>query len=86
MKVELDVLYLKSTQTVVPTLFRRNIIRSKQVFKVKHNANGNVNKYETHLVTKSYQQEHGLNYDEVFLLVVQYNSLPLFIAISAYDN
>jgi len=41
-------------------------IGSGWVFKVKHNADGSVECYKTHLVAKGFSQHPGIDYNEVF--------------------
>jgi len=36
------------------------------VYKIKHNANGPMNKYKTRLVTKSYAQTYGIDYEGTY--------------------
>ena len=45
------------------------------VFKRKHDAVGNVERYKARLVSQGYNQKHGINYDETFCQVVRSESI-----------
>ena len=53
----------------------RKIDASRWVFKVKGNAQGEVEQYKALLVAKGFSQTSGRNYDEIFAPMVRYNSL-----------
>lgn len=58
----------------------------KWVFKIKRNADGSINKYKAWLVAKSYDQRHGIDYDEVFAPVARVETIRLFIALAAENG
>ena len=63
---------------------RRQPVTSKWEFKVKHNADGSVERYKVRIVAKHYFQIKALNYDKTFAPVMRYASLRLIIALATY--
>lgn len=50
---------------------RQKAIKTKWVFKLKHDGDG-VCRYKARLVAKGYAQQHGIDYDETYSPVVLY--------------
>ena len=65
---------------------RQRIVDCKWVFKIKHNADGTVERYKARLVAKGFSQVPGIDFDETFSPVVRYDSLRLLMAIAASKN
>jgi hypothetical protein len=66
---------------VLSSLYVR-LITCKWVYKVKTRTDGSVERYKARLVTRDFQQEHGLNYDETFALVIHMTSVPTLFALT----
>jgi hypothetical protein len=71
---------------LVEFLTRRNLIGNKWVFKNKFNAKGKMEKYKSWLVAKGYSQVEGIDFGEIFSLLVNLTSIifMLFVA-AAFD-
>lgn len=61
-------------------------IKSKWVFAVKEDTNGNVIKYKARLVAKGFSQIEGIDYQETFAPVVRYSSIRMLLGIAAHFN
>ena len=56
----------------------------KWVFKKKTDMDGNVHTFKARLVTKSFRQTHGIDYDETFSPVAMLKSIQILLSIAAY--
>ena len=56
------------------------------MFRYKLDADGNISRYKARLVAKGFLQKPGINFDETFAPVVNYDSLCLLLALSARNG
>lgn len=56
MQTELEAMELNKTWSVVPLPPGKHTIGYKWIYKIKHNANGTINRYKARLVAKGYTQ------------------------------
>jgi len=68
---------------VIPKPVGRMIVASRWVYKAKGNAQGELKWYKAWLVAKGFSQILGQDYDDMFALVVCFDSLRLLLALSA---
>jgi hypothetical protein len=64
----------------------KRAIPLKWVFKVKHDAKGNFEKYKARIVVKGYSQVAGLDFNETFAPVVRVESVRVIFAIAAANG
>jgi hypothetical protein len=55
----------------------------KWIYKTKLNESGKVDKLKARLVAKGYDQQHGVDYTEVFAHVVRIDTIRMIIALAA---
>ena len=56
---------------VVPRLEGKSIVTSKWIYKIKHVAHDNVEKYKARFVARGFSQREGEDYDETFAPVAK---------------
>ncbi|KAI0995525.1 hypothetical protein K3495_g12654 [Podosphaera aphanis] len=69
---------------IVPRPEGRKIVSEKWVCKVKGNAQGQEERFKARYVVKGFSQVQGLDFDEIFAPVVQFDSLRLLLAIATH--
>ena len=60
----------------------KSVVTSKWLFKIKHGADGSVEKHKARFVAKGFSQKEGIDYDETFAPVARYTSIRTIIAIA----
>ena len=56
---------------------------SKWIYKIKHAADGSVEKYKARFVAIGFSQVEGIDYEETFAPVARYTSIHTIIALVA---
>lgn len=60
-----------------------NIISTKWIFTVKKDYRGNIIRFKARLVARGFEQEFGIDFEEVFSPVLKHNSLRMLMAMAA---
>jgi hypothetical protein len=63
-----------------------NVIPCKWVFKVKRDANGNVERFKARLVVKGFHQREGIDFTEVFAPTAKYSAFRAFMGVTAVKD
>jgi hypothetical protein len=68
---------------IVPRPKEKSVVTSKWVYKIKHAADGSVDKYKARFVARGFSQKEGEDYDETFAPVARYTSIRAIISLAA---
>jgi hypothetical protein len=58
-------------------------VTSKWIYKIKHAADGSVEKYKVRFVARGFSHVEGIDYEQTFSLVAQYTSIRMIISLAA---
>jgi hypothetical protein len=68
---------------IVPRPKNKDVVSSKWLFKIKHAADGSIEKYKARFVARGFSQKEGIDYEETFVPVARYTSIRTIIALVA---
>jgi hypothetical protein len=68
---------------IVPRLKEKSVVTSKWVYKIKHPADGSVDKYKARFMAIGFSQKEGEDYDKTFSPVARYTSIRAIISLAA---
>ena len=68
---------------IVPKLECKSVVSSKWIYKIKHVADGSIEKYKERFVAKGFSQKEGIDYEETFGLVASNTSIITIMALSS---
>jgi len=66
---------------VVLRLKDKSVVTSKWLYKIKHGADGSVEKYKPIFISQGFSQKEGVDYDKIFASVAQYTTIRSIIAL-----
>ena len=67
---------------VVPRLEGKSVVTSKCIYKIKHAANGSIEKYKERFVARCFSQKEGIDYEETFAPIARYTSIKSVLALA----
>jgi hypothetical protein len=68
---------------IVPRSKSKDVVSSKWLYKIKHAADGSIEKYKARFVACGFSQKEGIDYEETFASVARYTSIRTIIALAA---
>jgi hypothetical protein len=61
----------------------KDVVSSKWLFKIKHAADGSIEKYKARFFAQGFSQKEGIDYEETFAPVARYTLIRTIIALAA---
>ena len=61
----------------------KSVVTSKWIYKIKHAADGDIEKFKACFVAHGFSQVEGVDYDETFALVARFSSIRAVISVMA---
>jgi hypothetical protein len=83
MDEEMAMLDANATWELVALPKDKKAIGCKWVYKVKHNADGSMNRYKAKLVAKGYAQTYGIDYEETYSPIAKMKTVRAIIVMAA---
>lgn len=68
---------------IVPRLEDKSVVSYKWIYKIKHAADGSMEKYKDRFVARGFSQKEGIDYDEAFAPVARYTSIRIVISLAS---
>ena len=68
---------------IVPKPEGKSIVSSKWIYKIKHAADGSIEKYKARFVARGFSQKEGIDYEETFAPVAWYTSIRAIMALAS---
>jgi hypothetical protein len=72
----------KNVWYIVPRPKYKSMVSSKWIYKIKHPANGSVEKFKARIVARGFTQKEGIDYEESFAPISKYTSIRTIIALA----
>jgi hypothetical protein len=67
---------------IVPRPEGKYVVTSKWIYKIKHAADGSIEKHKARFVARGFSQVEGIDYEESFALVARYTFVQIIIALT----
>ena len=71
---------------VVPRPEQNCVTTSKLIYKIKHDADGSIEKHQARFIAQGLSHREGIDYEETFGLVERYTSVRIILTLEAVIN
>lgn len=68
---------------VVPRPNGKSIVTSKWIFNIKHEIDGNIEKYKERFIARGFSQKEGEDYYDIFSPMAQYTTIHSIVSLAA---
>jgi hypothetical protein len=68
---------------VVPRPHGKSMVTFKWLYKIKHAADGSVEKFKARFMACGFSQKEGIDYDKIFAPVARYTSIRIIISLTS---
>ena len=68
---------------IIPRPKDKSVITSKWVYKIKHVADGSIDKYKARFVARGFSQLEGIDYEEIFSPKTRYTMIRSLVSLEA---
>ena len=67
---------------VVPKPTGKSVVTSIWLYKIKHAADGSIEKYKARFVARGFTKKEGIDYDENFAPVAKYSTIRTIVSLA----
>ena len=67
---------------VVPRPEGMSVVTSKWIYKIKHTADGSIEKHRARFMARGFSQKEGIDYEETFTSVARYTSIRSVLSLA----
>jgi hypothetical protein len=61
----------------------KSMVSSKWIYKIKHAADGSVERFKARFVARGFSQKEGIDYEETFAPIARHTSIRVIIALAS---
>ena len=61
----------------------KSVVSSKWIYKIKHAADGSIEKYKARFVARGFSYKEGIDYEETFAPISRYTSIISVLSLAA---